>query len=160
MKPDPHIPVPHRTPLAIVDLKVRRIGVQGEAQNEILHNGQSSPVDAPGQFLVVTILRKDFHPLDSRVSAGDIPDGYQQCQRCAVRAVDGAVAHWRVYPCGGAGFHGVLRCVVGAVEAAPEDGTVGTLVVAVGTNGVDEDIGGCTCAAPDVGKITRRVCSR
>lgn len=53
-----------------------------------------------------------------------------------------------------------MRGVVGAVEAGPEDGGVGPFVVAVGADGVDEDIGGCAGAAPHVGEIARWVCGR
>ena len=94
---------------------------------------------------MVGILCEDLHVLDSRVS-GDVSDGHQQRLRCAVRAIDGAVA---VSVCPrGAAFHGVLRCVEGTVEASPKDRSVGTLVVAVGADGVDEDGGGCAGPAP------------
>ena len=77
-----------------------------------------------------------------------------------MRTVDGAVARRWVLALRGAGFHGVLCCVVGAVKAGPEDGSVGTLVVAVGDKRVDEDVGGCTRATPYVGEIAGWVCGR
>lgn len=77
-----------------------------------------------------------------------------------MRAVDGAIADWWVCSLGGAGFHAVLRCVVGAVEAGPEDGGVGALVEAIGADGIDEDVGGCSGPAPEIGEIACGVCSR
>ena len=95
---------------------------------------------------MVGILREDLHVLDAGI-AGNVPNGYQVRLRCAVRGIDGAVAVAVVCSCGVA-FHGVLRCVEGAVEASPKDGSVGALVVAVGADGVDENGGGCAGPAP------------
>ena len=135
VQPQSYISVSQGPVLAIVDLEIRRVGIQGVAQDEIHHDQQRSAVDAEGQFLAVGILRKDLHPLDSGVRAG-VSDGVLDedviCQGCCVLPVDGAVACRCVHVVGGAGFHGVLRGVVGAVEAGPEDGCVGALVVAVG----------------------------
>lgn len=52
------------------------------------------------------------------------------------------------------GFHRVLSCVPGAIEANREDGLVAAIVVTVGASGIDEDVGICVCETPDVGKIT------
>lgn len=49
--------------------------------------------------------------------------------------------------------HGVLGCIVGTLEGGPEDGFVGALVEAVGAERVDEDVGGCSGPAPDVGEV-------
>lgn len=46
-----------------------------------------------------------------------------------------------------------MRCVVGAVQAGPEDGSDGALVVAVGADGVDEDVGGGSGSAPEIGEV-------
>lgn len=92
----PHIPVPHSPPLAVVDLEIRRVGIQGVAQNKLLHNRQSSPPHPPGQLLPVRILPKDLYVLDPRV-AGNVPDRNQIGLGCAMRGVDGAVAGWSVF---------------------------------------------------------------
>ena len=47
-----------------------------------------------------------------------------------------------------------------AVETRPEYGIARALVVAVVANVVDEDVGGCAGAAPEVGEIARFVCGR
>ncbi len=54
----------------------------------------------------------------------------------------------------------ILGCIVGAIEAGPEDRLVGTLVEAVAANGIDKDVGRCAGAAPEVGKVARWVCGR
>ncbi len=70
-----------------------------------------------------------------------------------MRFVDGRVAGGWVYPRLSAGGHGGLRCAVGAVEAGPEDATVSAFVVAVGADGVNEDVGGGSGSAPEVGEV-------
>ena len=55
-----HVPVPHGTPLAVVDLKVHGVGVQGVIHDEILQDLQGGIVDAPGQMLVVGVSREDL----------------------------------------------------------------------------------------------------
>ncbi len=54
----------------------------------------------------------------------------------------------------------ILGCIVGAIEAGPEDRLVGTLIEAVAANGIDKHVGRCAGAAPKVGEIARWVCGR
>ena len=88
---DPHVPVPHRTPLAVADLKIHGVGVQRVSLGEIPQNRQRGPVNAPGQMFVVGVLREDLHLAHARVCGDGGGDGDGQRERWRLR-VDPAVA--------------------------------------------------------------------
>ena len=72
---DPHVPVPHGTPLAVADLEVHGVGEQRVRLDEIPQDGQGGIVNAPGQMLVVGVLRKELHLPDAGVSGYSRGDG-------------------------------------------------------------------------------------
>ena len=72
---DPHVPVPHRTPLAIADLEVHGVGEQGVRLDEIPYYDQGGIINAPGQMLVVGVLRKELHLPDAGGSGYSRGDG-------------------------------------------------------------------------------------
>ena len=134
--------------MAITDLKIHSISVQGVARHEILDDCQRRLVDPPGQLLVVGTLRKDF---DGGDSSGwvEIVDG----NSVRLRSVDGTVACRRIKVRCRIGQHGILGSVVRAVKTGREDGLAGTLVVAVVADRVYIDVRGDTGAAPEVGEV-------
>ena len=77
---DPHIPVPHGTPLTVADLEVHGVGEQGVRLDEIPQDGQRGIVNAPGQMLVVGVLREDLHLPDAGVSGYIRGDGHAECE--------------------------------------------------------------------------------
>ena len=101
-------------------------------------------------MLVVGILRIDLHPLNSR-SSSDLRDVDIVLQRRPLRVVDAAIAARR---------YCVHSLVVGIAKGGPEDGFVGAFVEPIGADRVDEDVGGCSGPAPDVGKVACRIRSR
>ena len=65
---DSHVPVPHGTMTAVVDLKVHGVGVQGVFVDEILYDFQRGIVNAPGHMLVVGVLHEELDLFDAGVS--------------------------------------------------------------------------------------------
>ena len=140
--PDRYGPV-----LAIVDLEIRRISVQGIAQHEILHNGQRRREDPPGQKLPVRILHIDLHEIDAGIP-GDVVDGFDELLR---RAAAAFVAGRWVRSRFRVGCHDCFRGAPGFFETGRKDASVGALIVAPVADGVYEHIGGCSGSAPEVG---------
>ena len=134
--------------MAITDLKIHGISVQGVARDEILDDRQRRLVNPPGQLLVVGALRKDF---DGGDSSGwvEIVDG----NSVRLRSVDGAVACRRIKVRCRISQHGILGSIARAVETGREDGLAGTLVVAVVADRVYIDVRRDTGAAPEVGEV-------
>ena len=72
---DPHVPFPHGTPLAVADLEVHGVGVQGVGRGEIAQDSQGGHVDAPGQMLVVGVFGVELDLVDAGVSGYVLGDG-------------------------------------------------------------------------------------
>ena len=77
---DSHVPVPYGTPLAVADLKVHGVGVQGVGLGEIPQDRQRGHVNAPGQMLVIGVFRVKLDLGDARVSGYILRDGNAECQ--------------------------------------------------------------------------------
>ena len=75
---DSHVPVAHRTEFAVADLEVHGVGIQGVLLDEILQDPQRGIQNAPGQMLVVGVLRKDLDLVDAGVSGYRRGDGNAQ----------------------------------------------------------------------------------
>ena len=76
---DSHVPVPYGTPLAVADLKVHGVGVQGVGLGEIPKDRQRGHVNAPGQMLVVGVLREELDLGDAGVCGYVLRDGNAEC---------------------------------------------------------------------------------
>lgn len=148
-----HIPVPDCSPLGFIDLEVHSIGIQGIVEYEILHDGQGGRENPPRQMLVIGIPHKDFDLPDVR-GTGNVSNVNYESLLCFSRPlVDSVVAGREGYVPIYVVLHGVLGLTVATIEAGPEDGLVGALVLTVAADGVHEDVGRSTGETPKVGKV-------